>query len=66
MKKDLLLAFDVGPGSVRAALVAETGEILAFAAKERDQIIPQFRCPSRQSCTRRGSTRTSLKHLMRP
>lgn len=42
MKKDLLLAFDVGTGSVRAALVAETGKILAFTAKELDQIIPQF------------------------
>lgn len=42
MKKDLLLAFDVGTGSVRAALVAETGKILAFAAKELDQVIPQF------------------------
>jgi xylulokinase len=42
MKKDLLLAFDIGTGSVRAALVAETGKILAFAARELDQIIPQF------------------------
>ena len=42
MKKDLLLAFDIGTGSVRAALVAETGKILAFAAKELDQVIPQF------------------------
>jgi xylulokinase len=42
MKKDLLLAFDVGTGSVRAALVTETGKILAFAAKELDQVIPQF------------------------
>ena len=42
MKKDLLLAFDVGTGSVRAALVAQTGKILAFTAKELDQVIPQF------------------------
>jgi xylulokinase len=42
MKKDLLLAFDVGTGSVRAALVAQTGKILAFAAKELDQVVPQF------------------------
>jgi xylulokinase len=42
MKKDLLLAFDIGTGSVRAALVAETGKILAFAAKELEQVIPQF------------------------
>src|ERR1700745_1009691 len=42
MKKDLLLAFDIGTGSVRAALVAQTGKILAFAAKELDQVIPQF------------------------
>jgi len=42
MKKDLLLAFDVGTSSVRAALVAETGKILAFAAKELEQVVPRF------------------------
>ena len=42
MKKDLLLAFDVGTSSVRAALVSETGKILAFAAKELEQVIPRF------------------------
>jgi xylulokinase len=42
MKKDLLLAIDVGTGSVRAALVTETGKILAFAAKEHDQIAAHF------------------------
>lgn len=42
MKKDLLLAFDVGTSSVRAALVAETGKIIAFAAKELEQVIPRF------------------------
>jgi xylulokinase len=42
MKKDLLLAFDVGTSSVRAALVSETGKIVAFAAKELEQMIPQF------------------------
>ena len=42
MKKDLLLAFDVGTSSVRAALVTETGKILAFAAKELEQVIPRF------------------------
>ena len=42
MKKDLLLAIDVGTGSVRAALVTETGKIVAFAAKEHDQIAGHF------------------------
>jgi xylulokinase len=42
MKKDLLLAFDVGTSSVRAALVTESGKILAFAAKELEQVIPRF------------------------
>jgi xylulokinase len=42
MKKDLLLAFDVGTSSARAALVAETGKILAFAAKELEQVVPRF------------------------
>ena len=43
MKKDLLLAFDVGTGSVRAALVAQTGKILAFNAKELDQVRQAYR-----------------------
>jgi len=42
MKKDLLLAIDVGTGSVRAALVTSTGTTLAFAAKEHEQIVPRF------------------------
>jgi xylulokinase len=42
MNKDLLLAIDVGTGSVRAALITGTGKILAFAAKEHDQIARQF------------------------
>jgi len=42
MNKDLLLAFDIGTSSVRAALVNHAGKILAFAAKELDQVIPQF------------------------
>jgi len=42
MDKDLLLAIDVGTGSVRAALITCTGETLAFSAKEHDQIVPHF------------------------
>ena len=42
MKKDLLLAIDVGTGSVRAALITLTGEMVAFSAREHDQIVPQF------------------------
>ncbi len=42
MKKDLLLALDVGTGSVRAALITVTGETAAFSAQEHDQIVPQF------------------------
>jgi xylulokinase len=42
MKKDLLLAIDVGTGSVRAALISLTGETVAFSAREHDQIVPQF------------------------
>jgi xylulokinase len=42
MKKDLLLAIDVGTGSVRAALINLTGETVAFSAQEHDQIVPQF------------------------
>jgi len=42
MKKDLLLAIDIGTGSARAALVSLSGSILAFAAREYDQIVPRF------------------------
>src|ERR1700682_4614284 len=42
MNKDLLLAIDVGTGSVRAALITVTGETVAFSAREHDQIVPQF------------------------
>jgi len=42
MKKDLLLAIDVGTGSVRAALITLTGETVAFSAQEHDQLVPQF------------------------
>ena len=42
MKKDLLLAIDVGTGSVRAALIGLGGETVAFSAQEHDQIVPQF------------------------
>ena len=42
MKKDLLLAIDVGTGSVRAALINLSGETVAFSAQEHDQIVPQF------------------------
>ncbi|HEY0791170.1 MAG TPA: FGGY family carbohydrate kinase [Chthoniobacterales bacterium] len=39
---DLLLAIDVGTGSVRAALVNATGRTEAFAAREHEQIVPRF------------------------
>jgi xylulokinase len=39
---DLLLAIDVGTGSVRAALCDTEGGILAFAAREHDQIVPRY------------------------
>jgi xylulokinase len=42
MKKDLLLAIDVGTGSVRAALITVKGETAVFSAREHDQIVPQF------------------------
>ncbi|MBW4022323.1 MAG: pentose kinase [Proteobacteria bacterium] len=42
MPRDLLLAIDVGTGSVRAALLTASGETLGFAAQEHEQIVPQF------------------------
>ncbi len=42
MTTDLFLAIDVGTGSVRSALVDRSGRFLAFAAREHDQIVPQF------------------------
>src|SRR5258708_8616389 len=40
--KDLLLAIDVGTGSVRAALVNVQGQVVCFHAAEHDQQVPQF------------------------
>ena len=42
MSRDLTLSIDVGTGSVRAALVDQTGSILHMAAREHDQIVPAF------------------------
>ena len=42
MARDLSLSIDVGTGSVRAALVDAEGTILHIAAREHDQIVPQF------------------------
>ena len=42
LQKDLLLAIDVGTGSVRAALFTHAGRMLAFSAREHEQIIPAF------------------------
>jgi xylulokinase len=42
IRRDLLLAVDVGTGSVRAALLTSGGDTLGFAAQEHEQIVPQF------------------------
>ncbi|MFB2552450.1 xylulokinase [Ensifer soli] len=42
MADDLFLAIDVGTGSVRAALVDGRGRVLTIAAREHEQIVPQF------------------------
>ena len=42
MADALLLAIDVGTGSVRAALLNPDGSTLAYAAREHQQIVPQF------------------------
>ncbi len=42
MARDLTLSIDVGTGSVRAALVDLSGAIVHIAAREHDQIVPQF------------------------
>ncbi len=42
MRGDLTLSIDVGTGSVRAALVDPRGAILAIAAVEQQQVVPQF------------------------
>jgi xylulokinase len=39
---DLFLTIDVGTGSVRAALVDISGKLLTIAAREHEQIVPQF------------------------
>ncbi|HET6518263.1 MAG TPA: FGGY family carbohydrate kinase, partial [Geminicoccaceae bacterium] len=42
MPDPLLLAIDVGTGSVRAALLDARGAIVALAAREHDQHVPRF------------------------
>ncbi|UXN62163.1 xylulokinase [Phyllobacterium zundukense] len=42
MAGKLTLAIDVGTGSVRSALVDSKGKILVIAAREHEQIVPQF------------------------
>lgn len=42
MSEDLFLAIDVGTGSVRAALIDRRGKVVAIAAREHEQIVPQF------------------------
>ena len=42
MTAPLLLAIDVGTGSLRAALLTPDGVTLAFASREHEQIVPQF------------------------
>lgn len=39
--KDRILTIDVGTGSARAALLAQTGELIGFAQREYDQTTPQ-------------------------
>jgi len=42
MPNELSLAIDVGTGSVRAALMDSRATIVAVAAREHEQIVPQF------------------------
>ncbi|MCB8875891.1 xylulokinase [Acidisoma silvae] len=42
MAEGLTLAIDIGTGSARAALVDGQGVVLRVAAREHDQIVPQF------------------------
>jgi xylulokinase len=42
MTKDLLLAIDIGTGSTRAAVVTDSGTIVAFASREHEQSVPRF------------------------
>ncbi|WP_407976543.1 FGGY-family carbohydrate kinase [Brucella pseudogrignonensis] len=42
MPNELSLAIDVGTGSVRAALMDGRGNVVAVAAREHEQIVPQF------------------------
>jgi xylulokinase len=42
MSRDLILAIDVGTGSVRAALVDRSGNVVSIRACEHDQIVPAY------------------------
>lgn len=42
MKRDLFLAFDIGTGSCRAALVDADGHIHSISHREHDQLVPRY------------------------
>ena len=65
MTRDLALAIDVGTGSVRAALVDFQGRILAVAAAEQGQIVPQFGWSEQRPADWWAGTVQSIREVIR-
>ena len=64
MARDLTLSIDVGTGSARAALVAGDGEILSLAAREHDQIVPQFGWAEQRPLDWWNGTRAAIRDVL--
>lgn len=61
---NLYLAIDVGTGGLRAALVDRSGQILAYAHQEHEQIVPQFGWSEQRPMDWWTGTIASIKHVL--
>src|SRR5579871_5480988 len=64
MARDLTLSIDVGTGSVRAALVDSGGAIVHIAAREHDQIVPQFGWAEQKPLDWRAGVAASIRDAL--
>lgn len=62
--RDLYLAIDVGTGSLRAALVDQSGRILAFAHREHDQIVPRFGWSEQSPAAWWSGTQSAVREVL--
>jgi xylulokinase len=63
-RKDLLLAIDVGTGSVRAALFHRSGQMLNLSARQHDQIVPGFGLAEQRPADWWDGAVESIRHVL--